>query len=167
MVRCAYSHDHTLMCRFPGRKEENWWLVVGDPKKNTLLAIKRQALQKKGRAKLDITAPSEPGTHHLTLFFMCDSYMGCDQVRLLFRSSCDLSHALLCLSLAKGGHAASGMAYQFRLDVPTLWEHLPPSNIFACTFLCLIMACGTPGQALLLATLSLSAALSCRCLWIG
>ena len=68
--------------RFPGRKEENWWLVVGDPKGNTLLAIKRQALQKKGRAKLDITAPSEPGTHHLTLFFMCDSYMGCDQVRL-------------------------------------------------------------------------------------
>ena len=74
--RCAALH------RFPGRKEENWWLVVGDPKGNSLLAIKRQALQKKGRAKLDITAPSQPGTHHLTLFFMCDSYMGCDQVRL-------------------------------------------------------------------------------------
>lgn len=68
-------------CRFPGRKDENWWLVVGDPKSNTLLAIKRQALQKKGRAKLDITAPTTPGTHHLTLYFMCDSYMGCDQVR--------------------------------------------------------------------------------------
>ena len=66
--------------RFPGRKDENWWLVVGDPSSNTLLAIKRQALQKKGRAKLDITAPSTPGTHHLTLYFMCDSYMGCDQV---------------------------------------------------------------------------------------
>lgn len=77
LVRCCAA-----LCRFPGRKEENWWLVVGDPKGNTLLAIKRQALQKKGRAKLDITAPSEPGTHHLTLFFMCDSYMGCDQVRL-------------------------------------------------------------------------------------
>ena len=66
--------------RFPGRKDENWWLVVGDPSSNTLLAIKRQALQKKGRAKLDITAPATPGTHHLTLYFMCDSYMGCDQV---------------------------------------------------------------------------------------
>ncbi|CAK0763687.1 DExH-box ATP-dependent RNA helicase DExH12 [Coccomyxa viridis] len=65
--------------RFPGRKDENWWLVVGDPSSNTLLAIKRQALQKKGRAKLDITAPATPGTHHLTLYFMCDSYMGCDQ----------------------------------------------------------------------------------------
>jgi len=68
-------------CRYPGRKDENWWLVVGDPKNNTLLAIKRQALGRKGRAKLDITAPSTPGTHHLTLYFMCDSYMGCDQVR--------------------------------------------------------------------------------------
>ena len=66
--------------RFPGRKDENWWLVVGDPKSNTVLAIKRQALQKKGRAKLEITAPATPGTHHLTLYFMCDSYMGCDQV---------------------------------------------------------------------------------------
>ena len=71
--------------RFPGRKDENWWLVVGDPSSNTLLAIKRQALQKKGRAKLDITAPATPGTHHLTLYFMCDSYMGCDQVPPLSR----------------------------------------------------------------------------------
>ena len=78
--RTAESEGSAPTRRFPGRKDENWWLVVGNPKSNTLLAIKRQALQKKGRAKLEITAPATPGTHHLTLYFMCDSYMGCDQV---------------------------------------------------------------------------------------
>ncbi len=66
--------------RYPVRKDENWWLVVGDPKANTLLAIKRVALQRKARIKLDFVAPASPGSHHLTLFFMCDSYLGCDQV---------------------------------------------------------------------------------------
>ncbi|CAL8467727.1 g7265 [Coccomyxa elongata] len=65
--------------RYPGRKDENWWLVVGDSKANTLLAIKRVALQRKARVKLDFVAPSAQGNHHLTLYFMCDSYMGCDQ----------------------------------------------------------------------------------------
>ena len=32
-------------CRYPGRKDENWWLVVGDTSANTLLAIKRVTLQ--------------------------------------------------------------------------------------------------------------------------
>lgn len=68
------------MCRYPGRKDENWWLVVGDSKANTLLAIKRVALQRKSRVKLDFVVPSAQGNHHLTLYFMCDSYMGCDQV---------------------------------------------------------------------------------------
>ena len=67
--------------RYPARKDENWWLVVGDAKANTLLAIKRVALQRKARVKLDFVAPAAPGAHHLTLYFMCDSYMGCDQVR--------------------------------------------------------------------------------------
>jgi pre-mRNA-splicing helicase BRR2 len=53
--------------------------VVGDAKANTLLAIKRVALQRKTRVKLDFVAPPAVGTHHLTLYFMCDSYLGCDQ----------------------------------------------------------------------------------------
>lgn len=65
--------------RFPGRKDENWWLVVGDPAANQLLAIKRIALQRKARAKLEFAAPSTPGRAQLTLFLMCDSYIGCDQ----------------------------------------------------------------------------------------
>ena len=54
--------------------------MVGDPKANSLLAIKRVSLQRKSKVKLDFAAPSEAGSHHLVLYFMCDSYLGADQV---------------------------------------------------------------------------------------
>eukprot|EP01018_Ginkgo_biloba_P013775 Gb_27895 [translate_table: standard] len=65
--------------RFPKPKEEGWWLVVGDQRSNQLLAIKRVSLQRKSKVKLDFTAPSELGKKTYTLYFMCDSYLGCDQ----------------------------------------------------------------------------------------
>ncbi|CAN4098719.1 unnamed protein product [Withania somnifera] len=65
--------------RYPKTKEEGWWLVVGDTKSNQLLAIKRVTLQRKSRVKLDFAAPVEAGTRNYTLYFMCDSYLGCDQ----------------------------------------------------------------------------------------
>lgn len=65
--------------RYPKTKEEGWWLVVGDTKTNQLLAIKRVTLQRKSRVKLDFTAPGEAGKKTYTLYFMCDSYLGCDQ----------------------------------------------------------------------------------------
>ena len=65
--------------RFPKPKEEGWWLVVGDPKSNQLLAIKRVSLQRRSKVKLDFTAPNEVGRKTYTLFFMCDAYLGCDQ----------------------------------------------------------------------------------------
>ena len=52
--------------------------MVGNPKTNTLISIKRVSLQKKAKAKLEFQAPA-PGVHTYTLYFMCDSYMGCDQ----------------------------------------------------------------------------------------
>ncbi|XP_060170632.1 DExH-box ATP-dependent RNA helicase DExH12-like isoform X2 [Lycium barbarum] len=65
--------------RYPKDKEEGWWLVVGDPKSNQLLAIKRVTLQRKSRIKLNFTTPAEAGTREYTLYFMCDSYLGCDE----------------------------------------------------------------------------------------
>ena len=65
--------------RYPKRKEEAWWLVVGDAKKGTLAAIKRVTLGRKSKVKLEFQAPSDPGKVEYTLFFMCDSYLGCDQ----------------------------------------------------------------------------------------
>ncbi|KAK4355976.1 hypothetical protein RND71_024947 [Anisodus tanguticus] len=65
--------------KYPKAKEEGWWLVVGDTKSNQLLAIKRVTLQRKSRVKLDFAAPAEAGMRNYTLYFMCDSYLGCDQ----------------------------------------------------------------------------------------
>ncbi|KAJ7961552.1 DExH-box ATP-dependent RNA helicase [Quillaja saponaria] len=65
--------------RYPKPKEEGWWLVVGDTKNNLLLAIKRVSLQRKLKAKLEFVAPAEAGKKSYALYFMCDSYLGCDQ----------------------------------------------------------------------------------------
>lgn len=48
------------------KREEGWWLVIGDPKNNSLLSIKRLTLQQKAKVKLDFVAPN-PG-EFLTLF---------------------------------------------------------------------------------------------------
>ena len=40
--------------RFPGRKDEGWWLVVGDPKANSLLAIKRVNLGKAAKVGVKV-----------------------------------------------------------------------------------------------------------------
>ncbi|CAG9834327.1 unnamed protein product [Diabrotica balteata] len=63
---------------FPQKREEGWWVVIGEPKSNSLLSIKRLTLQQKARVKLDFVAPS-PGHHNYTLYFMSDAYLGCDQ----------------------------------------------------------------------------------------
>ena len=63
---------------FPQKREEGWWVVIGDSKTNALVSIKRQTLQHKAKVKLDFVAPS-PGQHSYTIYFMSDSYMGCDQ----------------------------------------------------------------------------------------
>ncbi|XP_059610853.1 U5 small nuclear ribonucleoprotein 200 kDa helicase [Phlebotomus argentipes] len=63
---------------FPQKREEGWWVVIGDPRSNSLLSIKRLTLQQKAKVKLDFVAPS-PGQHEYTLYFMSDSYLGCDQ----------------------------------------------------------------------------------------
>ncbi|XVF24492.1 hypothetical protein REPUB_Repub13aG0132700 [Reevesia pubescens] len=65
--------------RYPKAKEEGWWLVVGDTKSNQLLAIKRVSLQRKAKVNLVFAAPTEVARKTYTLYFMCDSYLGCDQ----------------------------------------------------------------------------------------
>merc|ERR1719421_1306250 len=68
---------------YPKDKEESWWLVVGTGSGNTaqLLAIKRITMSSKPsvNVKLDVELPQESGKLACTLYFMSDSYMGCDQ----------------------------------------------------------------------------------------
>ncbi|UYV81297.1 SNRNP200 [Cordylochernes scorpioides] len=63
---------------FPQKREEGWWVIIGDPKNNSLISIKRLTLQQKAKVKLDFVAPA-PGSHTYTLYYMSDAYMGCDQ----------------------------------------------------------------------------------------
>ena len=64
---------------YPKEKVESWWVVLGDTKAGTILAIKRTQLEKKLTLNLDCLAPAEAGAHKLKLYLMCDSYLGVDQ----------------------------------------------------------------------------------------
>ncbi|OMO61847.1 hypothetical protein CCACVL1_23206 [Corchorus capsularis] len=80
--------------RFPKAKEEGWWLVVGDTKTDQLLAIKRVCLARKAKVNLVFCAPSEAGRKTYMVYFMCDSFLGCDQeynfnVDVLEAAGCD------------------------------------------------------------------------------
>ena len=70
-------HSRVFVC-VQQKREEGWWVVIGDTKNNSLLSIKRLTLQQKAKVKLDYVAPA-PGKYNYTLFFMSDAYMGCDQ----------------------------------------------------------------------------------------
>ncbi|XP_041988787.1 putative U5 small nuclear ribonucleoprotein 200 kDa helicase [Aricia agestis] len=62
---------------FPQKREEGWWVVIGSPKSNSLVSIKRVSLGRAARVRLDFVAPA--GRHAYTLYFMCDAYLGADQ----------------------------------------------------------------------------------------
>jgi len=65
---------------YPKEKEEQWWLVIGQPETNHLLAIKRLTVQKNvSNLKLEFNAPEREGQHEYVLYLMSDCYMGCDQ----------------------------------------------------------------------------------------
>ena len=63
---------------YPGKKMENWWLVVAEQKTKSLLAIKRVTIGASLTMKLEYVVPT-PGKHDLTLYLMSDSYFGVDQ----------------------------------------------------------------------------------------
>jgi pre-mRNA-splicing helicase BRR2 len=73
------SAQRVIAPRYPKEKLEGWWVVLGDPKTNALLAIKRITLNKSHLdVKLEFEA-TQGGKQKFKLFLMCDCYMGCDQ----------------------------------------------------------------------------------------
>lgn len=64
---------------YPAPKQESWWLLVGDPTSNSLLGIKRVPhFIASSKTKLEFQAPPA-GKHGLHLYFVTDSWLGCDQ----------------------------------------------------------------------------------------
>ena len=89
---------------YPGKRDEGWWLVIGEHKTNSLLAIKHVSLQQKKKIALELvpqkvsfkkvimtigktpplsyhipTAKLQVGETKFVLYMMCDAYAGCDQ----------------------------------------------------------------------------------------
>jgi len=63
---------------YPGKRDEGWWLVIGEHKTNSLLAIKHVSLQQKKKIALELV-PQKVGETKFVLYMMCDAYAGCDQ----------------------------------------------------------------------------------------
>lgn len=78
-VEALASLGKAMCPRYPNEKTEGWWLVVGNASSNALLSIKKTAVGKSGTFKLEFAAPEEQGSHTLKLYFMSDTYLGCDQ----------------------------------------------------------------------------------------
>lgn len=53
-------------------------MVVGEPKSNSLLSIKRVSLGRSAKVRLDFVCGAG-GRHTYTLYFMSDAYLGADQ----------------------------------------------------------------------------------------
>eukprot|EP00923_Selenidium_pygospionis_P000890 GHVN01001382.1.p1 GENE.GHVN01001382.1~~GHVN01001382.1.p1 ORF type:complete len:2211 (-),score=363.43 GHVN01001382.1:2249-8881(-) len=71
---------HVYAPFYPKEKDEQWWLLIGQPETNSLNAIKRLTVNKQvSTMALSFDAPETPGTHNFILYLMADSYLGCDQ----------------------------------------------------------------------------------------
>ncbi|KAG7922565.1 hypothetical protein KL905_001786 [Ogataea polymorpha] len=65
--------------RFPCKKMENWWIVVGEHKRKELYAIKKLAISSKSQqVRLSFTIP-DAGEHKLGIWCVCDSYIDTDK----------------------------------------------------------------------------------------
>lgn len=63
---------------FPQKREEGWWIVVGDPSTNSLISIKHLILGMEAKPELNFMPPKS-GKHTFTVYLVSDCYMGCDQ----------------------------------------------------------------------------------------
>lgn len=65
--------------KFPFKKTENWWIVIGEASSKQLHSIRRVTLKEESQNyTLDVTIP-EPGHHKLSIWCICDSYLDADK----------------------------------------------------------------------------------------
>lgn len=63
---------------YPIDKEEQWWVVIGQPKTNRLMGIKKVKIGEGLNVCISFIAP-EIGSHECMVYLLCDSYLGADQ----------------------------------------------------------------------------------------
>lgn len=68
---------------YPEDKEEKWWLILGETTHNKVLGAKSVLLKDYTQVKLQFLAPESVGTATYVLHLMCDSYIGCDQKKVI------------------------------------------------------------------------------------
>ncbi|AOA60847.1 RNA-dependent ATPase RNA helicase [Komagataella phaffii CBS 7435] len=80
LTRDEQPEDLTVISSvYPYTKTENWWLVIGCSHSKELYGIKRTRISKQQeQVKVTFSVPS-PGSHEITLWCMCDSYMDADK----------------------------------------------------------------------------------------
>jgi hypothetical protein len=71
--------DGIFAPKFPKRKEESWWLILGDPSTGELLALRRMSLSARMTTSLTFDAPTLAGDYTYYVYLVSDSYMGLDQ----------------------------------------------------------------------------------------
>lgn len=94
------GHDGRIHApKFPKPQYESWWIVLGDPETDELLALKRlsmrngpnETLTSKASTSISFDTPERLGKHRYTLYLMCDGYIGLDQqVDIEFETRVDL-----------------------------------------------------------------------------
>lgn len=63
---------------FPGKKSENWWVVIGEQSTKRLLAIRRLPF-KREYDPVKLSFELNQGKHDLTIYCISDSVMGADR----------------------------------------------------------------------------------------
>lgn len=68
-----------VSAHYPFPKTESWWVVVGDNKSKQLYGIKKTQIAKEHQqVEVEFTVPAA-GTHELSVWAMCDSYLEVDK----------------------------------------------------------------------------------------
>jgi hypothetical protein len=68
-----------LISHFPKAKDASWILIVGNPKTNDILALKRLSFNRYASKNLTVALPEDFFEEKLELYLMSDSYIGLDQ----------------------------------------------------------------------------------------
>jgi len=64
---------------FPTKKNELWWLLLGDERTGRINGITRiSSLKHKTEVKIQFQAPLKTGTYTYSVFLLSDSYVGFD-----------------------------------------------------------------------------------------